>query len=496
MCQRGRTGAHSWAQSIRRQAGAPSVQFSPVNLRNFTPVLTRLTNECETLTSDIELALAAANAWLASDEAASAIGLLRASANRIAAMGEPVAAADILSQLLARKILPDARIALLNEVAIYAHAGGISTVATSALRQLLELETIGNHPPAALRVINLRILESEALERTAVTAEIPQLRAVLEDNAASTATRHRAAMLMLVSADSLLDVHTAAEIAPIVLASQTHDTQAALSLQLVYHTVFGSVRRSHLLADKLLLRYNRSADSEDAIRARKYVAYSCMRLQRHKIAQAIAEEDYAACDARGDRSAAVWWASLLSDSKISTGDFNAAQAWLDEAQRQMRDMPAEQINPSAGYASNATMLAVLGGRFDEAERILDEGERQNSRLHYGRSRAVGLALRLRIQMLRGDEDLNASYVRELTELFERGKGLGGHDTQCEMLWWVKSSLEGKAAASELLGSYLNVHRREIERPEWLLRNTSAEDVVWQRYDSRLGRKPRKVNRRS
>ena len=40
MCQRGRTGAHSWAQSIRRQAGAPSVQFSPVNLRNFTPVLT------------------------------------------------------------------------------------------------------------------------------------------------------------------------------------------------------------------------------------------------------------------------------------------------------------------------------------------------------------------------------------------------------------------------------------------------------------------------
>jgi hypothetical protein len=40
MCQRGRTGAHSWAQSIRRQAGSPSVQFSPVNLRNFTPVLT------------------------------------------------------------------------------------------------------------------------------------------------------------------------------------------------------------------------------------------------------------------------------------------------------------------------------------------------------------------------------------------------------------------------------------------------------------------------
>lgn len=36
----GPDGAHSWAQSIRRQAGSPSVQFSPVNLRNFTPVLT------------------------------------------------------------------------------------------------------------------------------------------------------------------------------------------------------------------------------------------------------------------------------------------------------------------------------------------------------------------------------------------------------------------------------------------------------------------------
>ena len=42
MCQRGRTGAHSCAQSIRRQAGAPSVQFSPVHLRNFTPVLTAM----------------------------------------------------------------------------------------------------------------------------------------------------------------------------------------------------------------------------------------------------------------------------------------------------------------------------------------------------------------------------------------------------------------------------------------------------------------------
>jgi hypothetical protein len=40
MCQRGRTGAHNWAQRIRRQAGAPSVQFSPVLLCNFTPVLT------------------------------------------------------------------------------------------------------------------------------------------------------------------------------------------------------------------------------------------------------------------------------------------------------------------------------------------------------------------------------------------------------------------------------------------------------------------------
>ncbi len=35
----GPDGTHSWAQSIRRQAGSPSVQFSQVNLRNFTPVL-------------------------------------------------------------------------------------------------------------------------------------------------------------------------------------------------------------------------------------------------------------------------------------------------------------------------------------------------------------------------------------------------------------------------------------------------------------------------
>lgn len=40
MCLRGRTGAHFWAQDIRRQVGAPSVQFSPMILCNFRPVLT------------------------------------------------------------------------------------------------------------------------------------------------------------------------------------------------------------------------------------------------------------------------------------------------------------------------------------------------------------------------------------------------------------------------------------------------------------------------
>jgi hypothetical protein len=40
MCLRGRTGAHLRAQDIRRQVGAPSVQFSPVILCNFAPVLT------------------------------------------------------------------------------------------------------------------------------------------------------------------------------------------------------------------------------------------------------------------------------------------------------------------------------------------------------------------------------------------------------------------------------------------------------------------------
>jgi len=43
MCQQGRTGAHVRAQNIRRQVGVPSVQFSPVNLSNFTPVLTART---------------------------------------------------------------------------------------------------------------------------------------------------------------------------------------------------------------------------------------------------------------------------------------------------------------------------------------------------------------------------------------------------------------------------------------------------------------------
>jgi len=55
MCQQGRTGAHVRAQNIRRQVGVPSVQFSPVNLSNFTPVLTPRAEECTNYRSAVPL---------------------------------------------------------------------------------------------------------------------------------------------------------------------------------------------------------------------------------------------------------------------------------------------------------------------------------------------------------------------------------------------------------------------------------------------------------
>jgi hypothetical protein len=70
MCLRGRTGAHSWAQDIRRQVGAPSVQFSPVILSNFRPVLT---HGRDLSAQPGELAAAEARGALPNDSIASAV---------------------------------------------------------------------------------------------------------------------------------------------------------------------------------------------------------------------------------------------------------------------------------------------------------------------------------------------------------------------------------------------------------------------------------------
>ncbi len=58
MCQRGRTGAHYRAQSIRRQAGSPSAQFSPVIVCNFTPVLTNVSEVPATATHWLSIVVA------------------------------------------------------------------------------------------------------------------------------------------------------------------------------------------------------------------------------------------------------------------------------------------------------------------------------------------------------------------------------------------------------------------------------------------------------
>ena len=121
---------------------------------------------------------------------------------------------------------------------------------------------------------------------------------------------------------------------------------------------------------------------------------------------------------------------------------------------------------------------MMRGDYEEAQRLITMPQTEDSRMRTARYDAICSALRLRLHISQGEASSHPELVARLSDLYSRGRALGGQDTIVEMLWsaYVLSGRERKASA--LLTDYLSKHRRETFAPEWSLRQTTAADEAW------------------
>ena len=195
-------------------------------------------------------------------------------------------------------------------------------------------------------------------------------------------------------------------------------------------------------------------------------------------ARSILEADYHFMTTHAIRSEALYAASLLTEIAIGEGDFCAADYWFSETGRQVRGNSAHKLSPNSGYYSSAALLAMMQGRYGDAEQLIARTQTEDARMQTARYEAICCALSLRLCVMRGDIHAHQDLVARLNELYTRGRSLGGQDTVVEQLWCVEILAGREQAASALLSTYLSEYRREPFPLEWLLRHTTAADETW------------------
>jgi tetratricopeptide (TPR) repeat protein len=438
----------------------------------------QLSAELDTNPSDVGLALSAADAWLASGELLSSLALIESCARRIAAIGQPDFAAELLSTFTDRDLPPLAKARALELVVTFANAGSRGDLATSSLLRIRDLAPVLSLGTAELTDLELRIAESTHARAPNFKDSQSTFAPFARRGPSFAATRHRAAMNLLISADATFDASGAARIVAELEPLSSASADSLLGAYIVYHTTFGNIDRAYDIAHTLLRRNPEPTLDQDAAQMRRHAAYCYCRLQRMDEAREAATEDFTFLSQNGDRRYAMNSASLLADIAISLGDFDGARAWHNRTLQQLGELNPYVLAPHSGYVTTSAQLALLAGDYAMAEEILTRSACSEYVTTSARNRALVIALELRLQLMRGDNEFTQGPVTQLRHLYSRGKTYGGFDTVAEMLWCVERTEKGDVAATRFLATYLNKHRRELERPEWQLRKTTADDASW------------------
>ncbi|MDB4917693.1 MAG: hypothetical protein JWM95_5337 [Gemmatimonadetes bacterium] len=440
-----------------------------------------LSDECMSKEYSSSLALAAAESWLEAGDASSAVSLVQRCAAEAAALGEPAIAADLISRMT-RATLPAAtRKELLDDAIRYAESGGDWALATDCLSARLLLARELKEANAVVRQLELKIIDANILGGGELSPAVHPLFGLLDNPDTEVPVRFQAVVSLLVVADAECD-ETLAEKVRFYLEDDPTRYHIvgndALRACLVFNTVFGANDRALAIIQELTTRFPYPTSSDDCRKSRRFAALSLYRMLRLEAAKTILEADFAFVMEQSYRTDAFYAASLLTEIAFSEGNISSAARWLGQTESMLRGVQAHKLSPHSGYYTSAALLAIIEGRYFDAEKFLEAPQNGYARMRTVRYEAICTALRIRLNIAKGETtDLSALSLR-LGELYLRGRCLGGQDTVVESLWSADTLLGRSGDAAQLLREYLFLYRREPSPPECFLRQATGADGVW------------------
>lgn len=444
-------------------------------------IATELERECTATSYPAALTWAAAEHWIAIGDTTAAARLLRHCASQAAGLGEPATAAQALLHIPLGDLGPTERVSILTQLVEYAEAADDFRLASDVLRSLGQTSRDMASPASLLRELDFRIVEAELRYGASPAPAVPVLQEFANDPTAPSSLRVRAGATLLIAADTSLDEQLAMSTYMAIqppLRDCTPENEVWQRVELVFHTVFGEQNRALELANTLLGQYPRPQIGQVAVKQRRNIAYALMRLGWSDLAREVLLADHEFMVSRHVPSEAIYRMILLSEVALSEGNLEEARTWIDQvnglAIRDGRHTAAIQ----AGYFSTAADLALRELRLDEAEALVNEAHRVYPAIHSGRYAAIGLSLRLRIQLARNGRPPANHIVSNLSDLYMQGRHMGAQDSIVEALWLAETAVGCPTTASSLLYDYLTVRRREMRGVEWGLRSTTASDPAW------------------
>lgn len=442
-----------------------------------------LSQECAAGDHPPSLAIAAAHNYLAAGDVCAAQVIIKRCAHEAALVGEPGAATELLAHLLDAPLPTESRTTLLDSLIKYAAESGARQIAGKALEERLAIASATGEKPAAILRLRLAVVEAKILDGRSFTSSIPPITAIIHNPEAERSVRLQGLIDLLIIADAEYD----RVLADTLLAKSTAEeltadlsSPDAMRALLIYHTTFGQVDVAASLAHRLLQRFNSPSLDEACRTARRFASYSLYRMLSIREARIVQECDYAFMASHGIRSEALYSSSFLTELAINEGDFATARQWLSEAEMQLRGGSARKLAPNSGYYSSAAILAMMEGKYNEAESFLLALQDEDARMRTARYEALCLALSIRLQIMQGNHRMCGKPINRLRGLFKRGRSLGGQDSIVEQLWCYDVLQEGDFSASEALSRYLQNYRRENGPCEWFFRHTTAADRAWDR----------------
>lgn len=467
------------SHALLEEASRPLIPTSVAALLH-QRIAQSLEQDCKMHQYPTALTWAAAEHWIAAGNEEAAAVLLQRCASQAAAIGEPRSAANALLHIPLDRLDVPNQCTILNQIVEYAEAAGDRDQVLSSLRTLQVVSREHCCGPEMQREIDFRVIETELRHGGVPDSAVAPLSELLRDTGAPPVLRLRAGIRLLIAADISLDVDLA-ESTYRLLPFGFDQAESAVDMQhqadVVYHTVFGDQSRAiHLIAD-IIRQHPTPAIAQTGASRRRNAGYALARMGRGDLARPILLADYSFMLQRHVTSEALFAMIVLAESYMYDGDLSTAHSWLQQAAVLVEKEPQTRAL-QGGYYSAAAAVALADGRLEHAERFVNEAHRRFPAIRAPRYEAVEMALRLRIQLERGDCTVDERVLARLYELYNRGAHLGAQDCIVEVLWLSERALGHFEIASELLRDYLTCRRREQTAAEWSLRRTTSSEPIW------------------